>query len=184
MSRLTLPVGSDDHVLGPPDAPATLLEYGDYACSSCARAHAVQAELLRQAGGDLRFAFRHFPLTQLHPYARGAALAAEAAARQGRFWPMHAMLFEHQRDLATGDLLSYARALDLDVPRFAQDLQTETDLPKVQRDFRSGVRSGVNGTPTFFVNDERFDRQWDLDGLLGALRTAADVARRPVHPRP
>ncbi|HTB78933.1 MAG TPA: thioredoxin domain-containing protein [Polyangiaceae bacterium] len=177
MSRLAIPVGADDHVLGRVDAPVTLCEYGDYECPHCARAHAVTAELLRRRTNDMRFAFRHFPLRRLHPHAGSAAQAAEAAASQGQFWPMHSMLFEHQDALEPEDLLSYARALDLDVARFAQELQGGVHLPRIERDFRSGARSGVNGTPTFFVNDERLDGPWDLDVLQGEVTKGAKSQR-------
>ena len=173
MSRLTQPVGPSDHVLGPADAPATLLEYGDYECLPCGRAHQVVAEVLHRFGDRMRFVFRHFPLTQEHPHALMAAEAAEAAAAQGRFWPMHTMLFENQGALELDDLLSYAQTLGLDVPHFASDLRTGRQRPKVTDDFRSGVRSGVNGTPTFFINGVRFDLAWDPDTLSAALAEAA-----------
>jgi protein-disulfide isomerase len=177
MSRLTMPVGPDDHVLGRLDAPVTLCEYGDYECPHCARAHAVTTALLRHRANDVRFAFRHFPLTRIHLHAGSAAQAAEAAGSQGQFWPMHSMLFEHQDALEPEDLLSYARALDLDMARFVQELRSGEHMPRIQRDFRSGVRSGVNGTPTFFVNDERLDGSWDLDALLGEVTKIAASQR-------
>jgi len=176
MSRLTMPVGPDDHVLGRSDAPVTLCEYGDYECPHCGRAHAVTAELLRQRANDVRFAFRHFPLTRIHPHAGSAAQAAEAAGSQGQFWPMHSMLFEHQDALEPEDLLSYARALDLDIPRFVQELRAGVHMPRIQRDFRSGARSGVNGTPTLFINDERLDGPWDLDVLQSEVSKVTNGA--------
>jgi protein-disulfide isomerase len=172
-----MPVGPDDHVLGQPDAPVTLLEYGDYECPVCGRANVVVAEVLRRAGDDVRFAFRDFPLTRIHPHARDAAQASDAAGSQGQFWPMHWMLFEHQDALEPDDLLSYARALGLDMARFVQELRAGVHLPRIQRDFRSGVRSGVNGTPTFFINDERLDRPWNVDVLLDAVTKAAGSQR-------
>jgi protein-disulfide isomerase len=174
MSSLAVPVGPEDHVLGRPDAPVTLLEYGDYQCPACGRAHVVLGELLQRAGDVTRLVFRNFPLTQLHPRARDAAQAAEAAASQGRFWPMHSMLFENQHALGPEALLSYARALDLDLPRFVDELQRGAHLPRIQRDVRAGVRSGVNGTPTFFIDGERLDGAWDLDVLLDAVSVRND----------
>jgi protein-disulfide isomerase len=173
MSRLLQPVGRLDHVLGPSDASVTLVEYGDYECPHCARAHGVLAEVLRRVGDDLLFAYRHFPLSQIHPHATLAAQAAEAAGDQDHFWEMHHMLFEHQDALELDDLVSYARAIGLDVVPFAQELRDQVNLPKVRADFLSGVRSGVNGTPTFFINGERLNTAWD-DPI--ALATALEHA--------
>ena len=174
MSRLLQPVSRFDHVLGPADASVTLLEYGDYECPHCARAHGVLAEVLERVGDDVLFAYRHFPLSQIHPHATLAAQAAEAAGDQDRFWEMHHMLFEHQDALENDDLVSYAKAIGIDFVRFAQELRGQVNLPKVRADFLSGVRSGVNGTPTFFINGERFDTAWDDPTvLLAALAQAA-----------
>jgi protein-disulfide isomerase len=161
MSRLLQPVGRLDHVLGPGDAPVTLVEYGDYECPHCARAHRVLAEVLRRVGDEVLFAFRHFPLSQIHPHATLAAQAAEAAGEQDRFWEMHHMLFENQDALELEDLITYAKAVGVDAARFAEELHDQVHLPKVRADFLSGVRSGVNGTPTFFINEERFNTPWD-----------------------
>jgi protein-disulfide isomerase len=168
-------VGRLDHVLGPGDASVTLVEYGDYECPHCARAHRVLGEVLQRVGNDnILFAYRHFPLSQIHPHATLAAQAAEAAGDQERFWEMHDMLFEHQDALEMDDLVSYAKIIGLDVARFAQELRGQVNLPKVRADFLSGVRSGVNGTPTFFVNGERFNTPWDDPvALATALETAA-----------
>ena len=178
MNRLALPVGPRDHILGPPEAPVTLLEYGDYECPYSGSAHHVVAEVLRNLGKEIRFVFRHFPLSQIHPHALGAAQTAEAAGIEGRFWPMHTTLFENQDALDYDDLLTYAEGLGLDAVRVAEELGTGAHLPKATGDFRSGVRSGVNGTPTFFINGERFDGRWDLDTLTVALRQAAQP---PLH---
>jgi protein-disulfide isomerase len=178
MSRLTVPVGPADHILGDPDAPVTLLEYGDYECPFCGRAHLVVKEVERLMGPDLCFVFRHFPLAEVHPHALAAAEAADAAGAQGAFWPMHATLFEHQDALEPEDLLGYAEGLGLDLVRFRHDLATHARLAKVKADFMSGVRSGVNGTPTFFIDGERFDGSWELDTLTAALRAAARTKRR------
>ena len=128
-------------------------------------------------GRDMRFVFRHFPLAELHPHAVAAAEAAEAAGAQGRFWPMHDMLYENQDALELDDLVGYADALGLDTGRFTEDLASHVYLGRVQRDFQSGVRSGVKGTPTFFINDVRFEDSWDPDTLTIALRAAAIRAK-------
>jgi protein-disulfide isomerase len=173
MNRLVQPVDRRDAVLGPDDAPVTLLEYGDYECPFCGRAHGVLKEVLRRVGDEVRFAYRHFPLSQIHPHALMAAQAAEAAGAQERFWEMHDMLFKNQKALEPDDLLAYAEAVGLDVVRFAQELREEIYIPKIRINFSSGVRSGVNGTPTFFINSERFDMPWDPDTLTSAIEHAA-----------
>jgi protein-disulfide isomerase len=170
--RLTVPVTDRDHVIGPATAPVTLVEYGDYECPFCGAAHPVTKQLVRLLGDDLRFAFRHFPLTQIHPLAALAAEAAEAAGAQGRFWEMHDLLFENQPRLARQDLLGYARLLGLDVDRFALELERHVHRPRVREDFLSGVRSGVNGTPTFFVNGVRHNGGWDLESMLATIRAS------------
>jgi formate-nitrite transporter family protein len=180
--RLTPPVGERDHATGPVDAPITLVEYGDFECPYCGMAHPVVKSIRRELGDELRFVFRHFPLAEAHPHARRAAQAAEAAGSQGRFWEMHEMLFTNQQALDDVDLVRYARELDLDVERFAQELESGTYERRVRDDFRSGVRSGVNGTPTFFINGSRFDGSWmNRDAFLRALR---DAAQPPQPDRP
>jgi protein-disulfide isomerase len=168
--RLTTPIGPEDHTIGPLTARVTLVEYGDYQCPFCGKAHPVVKRLLRLLEQDLLFAFRHFPLSQIHPHALDAAIAAEAAGAQGRFWEMHDLLFTHQAGLAPRDLLILARNIDLDLERFAEDLTQRTYAPKVRRDFLTGVRSGVNGTPTFFINGVRHNGGWDLESLLDGIR--------------
>ncbi len=174
--RLTPPVGMGDHRAGTNDAPVTLVEYGDFECSSCGLAYPIVRSIQRELGTSLRFVFRHFPLTQAHPHAQHAAEAAEAGGAQGRFWEMHDLLYEHQQALEDDDLLQYGNALGLDVDRLRAELAAGTHSGRVRDDFRSGVRSGVNGTPTFFINGERFDEPWsDEGGFLSALRRAAHV---------
>lgn len=180
MSRLNPPLGPGDHMLGDPDAPVTLVEYGDYECPYCGRAHNALEEVLRRMGSEVLYAYRHFPLAEVHPHALAAAQAAEAAGAQGKFWPMHDMLFENQDALEYADLLRYADALELDVERFASDLANHTHLEKVKSDFHSGVRSGVNGTPTFFIDGVRFDGKWAPDTLIAGLRNAIRMKSR--HP--
>ena len=171
--RLTVPVSERDHLQGSPTASVTLLEYGDYQCPYCGAAHPNVKEVQRLMGDDLLFAFRNFPLTQVHRYAGIAAEAAEAAAAQGRFWEMHDELFEHQDHLSPPDLLGHAEALGLDVDRFAAELESHVHEPRVREDFMSGIRSGVNGTPTFFINNVRHNGGYDLPSLLEAVRSAA-----------
>jgi protein-disulfide isomerase len=173
MSELTPAVSAEDHILGPDDAPVTLVEYGDYQCSYCGQAHAIVQEVLRQREGTIRFVFRDFPLTQVHPFAEHAAEAAEAAAAQGSFWPMHDRLYEHQDALDDVSLTAHAAALGLDVTRFENDLTRHAYAEEVRADFMSGVRSGVNGTPTFFINGRRYDDSWDLESLLNAIDEAS-----------
>jgi protein-disulfide isomerase len=145
------------------------LEYGDYECPFCREAHGVLKLILRMLGDQIRFAYRHFPLAQIHPHAVRAAEAAEAAGHQGRFWEMHTLLFDHQDRLDAGDLLRYAAELELDVAGFASELAKRANASRVREDFMSGVRSGVNGTPTFFINGVRHNGGYDLRSLLDAL---------------
>jgi protein-disulfide isomerase len=169
---LTPPVSERDHVLGPASAAVTLVEYGDYECPFCGAAYPIVKEVLRISGPEVRFAFRNFPLSQVHPHAERAAEAAEAAGAPGKFWQMHDLLYEHQRALDDQHLLTYAARLGLDVRRFAQDLTDRAHAGRVREDFLSGVRSGVNGTPTFFINGVRHDGSYDLETLLAAVAAA------------
>ncbi len=168
---LTPPVSDRDHAAGAA-AAVTLVEYGDYECPSCGAAHPVVQEIRRRLGDQMRFVFRNFPLTQIHPHAERAAEAAEAAGAQDRFWEMHDRLYEHQDRLGDGDLVGHAEALGLDVGRFSQDLDGGVFAPRVREDFLGGVRSGVNGTPTFFVDGRRHDDSWDFETLLAAVEGA------------
>lgn len=178
MSRLHLPVSSRDHVRGPSDAPVTLVEYGDFQCPHCRHALPIVEELLKQFGDRVRFVFRHFPLTEIHEHAQHAAEAAEAAGREGKFWPMHATLFEHQPALDVTHLVTYAKALGIGPAKFAKALAEGTYVEHVQADFLGGVRSGVNGTPTFFLNGIRYDGSWELEPLSEAIASAGTASRR------
>ena len=175
---LTPPVGPDDHVIGETDPEVTLMEFGDYQCPFCARAQEVVRQVRRAMMGRLRFVYRHFPLTQVHPQAFLAAQAAEAAGAQGQFWQMHERLFANQDALDAPDLVVHAARLGLDTERFSADLLGARYADRVRRNVQSGVRSGVNGTPTFFVDGLRYDGSWDLDSLLMVLTAAA----RETHP--
>jgi protein-disulfide isomerase len=173
MSHLRVPVGPEDHVEGNPNAQLTLVEYGDFECPYCGSAYSVLKELQRRMGDVMRFVFRHFPLAEMHPHALAAAEAAEAAGVQGKFWPMHDMLYEHQSALGLTHLRGYAKSLQLDVARFSKDLETHSFRTRVEEEFRGGVRSGVNGTPTLFVNDARYDGPFELEAILAVLQLAA-----------
>jgi protein-disulfide isomerase len=169
-ATLTVPVGGDDHVQGPADAPVTLVEYGDFECPHCGEAHEIVKEAQARFGDRMRFVYRHFPLTQIHHHAQAAAEASEAAAAQGKFWEMHDTLFENQEDLSEPALQNYAAEIGLDEEQFAADLENETYREKVEADFLSGAESGVNGTPTFFINGVRFDGNWRSEDFFEALQ--------------
>ncbi len=179
--QLILPVGPRDHIRGPRDADVTLVEYGDYECPFCGQAHGVIMELLDQIGDRFRFVFRNFPLTTMHPHAELAAEAAEAAGAQRRFWEMHDTLHENQDALEPEDLLQYAADLDLDVDQFASDLSSHAFERRVREDFMSGVRSGVSGTPTFFINGVRHDGPWDFDTLASEILAAEQPRLRRMR---
>ena len=174
IARLAVPVRESDHVQGSATASVTLVEYGDYECPYCRAAVAIVDELRRVLPDNLRFVFRHFPLENLHPHAGRAAEAAEAAASQGKFFEMHAALFEHQTALEDNDLLRYAAELDLDTARFEAELKASTHADRVREDFRGGIRSGVRGTPTVFVDEVRYD------GVIGVRQIVATI--KESHP--
>lgn len=178
MSVLTVPVNEHDHIRGSASAPVVLLEYGDFECPACGMAYPIVKALEAKLGAMLAVAFRHFPLSTVHPHAQRAAEAAEAAGAQRKFWAMHDCLFEHQDALEDTDLVDYAAQLGLDVPRFASDLGSHRYAPKVRADFTSGLRSGVNGTPTFFVNGVRHDGPYDAVSLLLSIQAAAAARKR------
>ena len=176
---LTVPVTEDwDHIQGPADAAVTLVEYGDYECSYCGAAYPIIKEVQARMGERLRFAFRNFPITTAHPHAEQAAEAAEAAATQGKFWPMHDLLYENQRHLGDQDLRAYAEKLGLDLAPFDRELAEHVHAARVHEDFMSGVQSGVNGTPTFYVNGARHDDSYEIETLLAALERAAASKQR------
>jgi len=160
-----------DHIRGPLDAPVTVVEYGDFECPYCGQAEPVVRELLRDFG-DVRYVWRHLPLSDVHPNAQLAAESAEAAANQGAFWEMHDLLFEHQDALSADDLMSYADQLGLDVDRFSEQLREHTGAPEIAEDVDSADLSGVSGTPTFFINGQRHYGAYDIQSLTKAVRTA------------
>jgi protein-disulfide isomerase len=176
MSRLNPPPGPRDHALGPADAPVTLVEYGDFECPYCGMAHPIVTSVLERMGDTIRFIFRHFPLTQAHPHAEHAAEMAEAAAENGKFWEMHHLLYENQDALEDEDLIGYAAELGIDPEWATRALTGHAFAARVREDFMSGVRSGVNGTPTFFINGVRHDGAWDEEALYDALQSAVSVS--------
>ncbi len=165
---LNTPLSDHDHVIGPADAPISIVEYSDYECPHCARAAGVVSDLVAQFGDRVRIAFRHFPLVKLHPHARLAAEAAEAAGAQGKFHELHRLLFEHQLALEPEHLLEYAGQLGLDLDRFREDLNAHRFAPRVQENMASALRSGVTGTPAFFINNER-QTGYEREALVQAI---------------
>ena len=172
---LVLPVGDRDHAQGSANAPVTLVEYGDFECPYCGQAYPIVKAVQKALGKRLRFVFRNFPLSEMHPNASNAAETTEAASQQGKYWEMHDTLFEHQDALQLPDLVAHAAALGLDSKRIAAELKSHTHAPRVREDFMSGVRSGVNGTPTFFINGERHDGPWDYQDLVAAIEAAIEA---------
>jgi protein-disulfide isomerase len=166
---LALPVGTRDHIQGLLTDPIVLVEYGDYQCPYCAEAAEIVRKLQNRLGDHLCYVFRHFPLTELHPDAVRAAEAAEAAAVQHKFWEMHYQLFQHQSALRDTNLWHYARNSGLNVDKFESDLNKEQHLRHIQEDMRTGEESGVDSTPTFFINGVRQSGNWDVDTLLNAM---------------
>jgi protein-disulfide isomerase len=167
---LSIPVGKEDHAEGPEDAPVTLVEYGDYQCPGCGAAYPMVKTIQKHLGAKLRFVFRNMPLNEIHPYAELAAEAAEAAGAQGKFWEMHDALYEHQDQLGPDLATTLAKRLHLDMAGFDKDLASRRFRERVKRDFMGGVRSGVNGTPTFFVDGLRYDGTLDERSLEAVLR--------------
>ena len=169
MATLRIPVGPDDNVQGPEDASITLVEYGDYQCPHCGHAYPIVKAVQRHYGNRLRFIFRDFPLREMHPWAEAAAESAAFAATAGRFWPMHDLLFENQQRLGNPLLAELGHQLGLDVPGLQQALKEGRFRDRVQQEFAGGVRSGVNGTPTFFINGRRHDGAFELESLIEAI---------------
>jgi Na+/H+ antiporter NhaA len=177
ITDLIVPVDPDrDHIRGPAeDALVTLVEYGDFECPYCGQAEPAVRELIKEYG-ELRFVFRHLPLTDVHPHAQLAAEASEAAARQGKFWEMHDTLMDHQGALSARDLIGYARSLDLDVDQFGRDLRTHVGAARVAEDVESADLATVSGTPTFFINGKRHYGAFDLATLKDAVKAAKALA--------
>ena len=175
-TRLAVPVSERDHSQGPETAPITLVQYGDYECPYTRQSTWVVQDIQKQLGDQLRFVFRNFPLIEIHPHALHAALAVEAAAAQGKFWQMHDYTFHHQHTLEDADLASFAEALGLDLQQYARDIEHQRFLPNIEEDVESGESSGVQGTPTFFINGVMYRGSWEHDALLAALQAASQEA--------
>lgn len=171
-ARLTPAMGERDHTLGPEGATVTLMEYGDYECPYCGRAYPIVERIREHFGEDLRLGFRHFPMTDMHPHARIAAEAAEAAWAQGSFWEMHEKLFEDQENLEGDDLRGRATELNLDLHRFERELTEHIHLRRVEENMESGLASEVPGTPAFFINGVLHGDSYDFDTLRAAIEDA------------
>lgn len=166
---LKIPVTKEDHIQGDENAPVTLVEYGDYECPYCGEAYSIVKRIQKHFGKRLKFVFRNFPLVESHPYAGVAAIAAEFAAVHHKFWEMHDLLYENQDALDVPDLLNYAESLHLPADELQTAIQNETFANKIQNDFMGGVKSGVNGTPSFFINGKRHDGSFAYEDLLAAI---------------
>lgn len=172
------PISGRDHIQGNMLAIIELVEYGDYQCPHCGRAYPLIKAIQETFGHDLKFVFRNFPLSEIHPQAHIAALSTEAAGLQGKFWEMHDVIFENQGRLTASDLSGYARWIGLDMEQFKIDLVKDELEEKVEADFESGLRSGVNGTPTFFINGEKYIQSWAGDSLEIFIRNKINLPVR------
>jgi protein-disulfide isomerase len=185
MPELRFPINEQDHVIGPADASVTLVEYGDYQCPHCQAAWPEVKLVLRHFGRDLCYAYRHFPISTVHPMAKPAAETAEFAGAHGLFWEMHSAIYANGHQLSGPTLLALAARLGLDAAELRNALELGIYAPKVEADFFGGIRSGVNGTPCFFVNGQRHDGGYDATSLTAAIERAANdvpsnVVRIPV----
>ena len=171
--QLVVPVSERDHSQGPATAAVTLVQYGDYECPYTRQSTTIVRAIQQQLGDQLRFVFRNFPLTEIHPHALHAAFAAEVAAAQGKFWQMHDYIFNHQHTLEDSDLEQFAGAVGLDMQQFARDMAERPYVSRIEEDLQSGIRSGVRGTPTFFINGILYPGSWEQEALLAALRAAS-----------
>ena len=175
------PTSPKDNMQGNPAAAIELVEYGDYQCPYCGRAYPIVKAIQQQLGDNLKFVFRNFPLTKIHPMAKIASIATEAAGLQGKFWEMHDIIFENQRRLYKRALLEYAQTIDLQLEKFESDLDDAGLIEKVEADFESGLRSGVNATPTFFVNGEKFTGNWSDDEFVIFIEIQLEKAGKLNH---
>ena len=173
--ELSIPVSATDHSIGPSDALVTVVEYGDFECPNCKQAYPAVKLLLRRFKDRVRFAYRHFPLEEVHPHALQAAEASESAAGQEKFWPMHDLLFENQQRLKPHHLHSYAERLELDLARYTVEMDERLCLPRVREHIQSGRESGVRATPTFFVNRNIQDVSFGLGSLFDAVELVLRV---------
>jgi protein-disulfide isomerase len=175
MAKLKTPVTDKDHILGDLHAPVVLVEYGDFQCPHCAAAFPIIKQLEKKYKKELAVVFRHFPLAEIHPFAQAAAMASEAAAHQGKFWPMHDLIYENQDELGLEMLLQLAESLKLDMKIFQRDFKDAKVLDKIEASFESGILSGVNGTPSFYINGTKYNGSYDYESLSSAVQTAVAV---------
>lgn len=183
--RLKTGVTERDHLSGPPDAPVTLLEYGNFECIHCGRAYPIIKEVQKLMGDNLRFAFRHFPTVRTHPHSLRAAEAAEAAGAQGKFWEMHDQLFIHQQALDDRDLSRYAKRIGLDFDRFAHDMSENTFLKQIEDDYNQSLfDEHVTGTPTFYISEVLYTGATDAESLVDAIVQADSEERIRLPERP
>jgi protein-disulfide isomerase len=173
MSKLKPSVTALDHVRGDLHAPVILVEYGDFQCPHCGAAYPIVKKIEKDYRDKIAFVFRHFPLAEIHPFAQAAAIASEAAASQGKFWQMHALIFENQHLLGLEMLIQLAESLQLDMKKFSHDFKDPDMFKKVEDDFESGILSGVNGTPSFYINGAKYNDSYDYDSLTAAISQAA-----------
>jgi protein-disulfide isomerase len=169
MSKLKPPVSVSDHIQGELQAPVLLVEYGDFQCPHCAAAHSILKRIQQKYKEQVALIFRHFPLSEIHEYAKIAAISAEAAANQGKFWEMHDMIFENQSKLSTLYLLRMADSMGLDMKTFQKDSLDQKLADKVDADFESGIMSGVNGTPSFYINGEKYNGAYDFESMSSTI---------------
>ena len=181
MANLKVPVSNEDHAQGPANAPVTLVEYGDYQCPHCGRAYPIVKRIQKHFGERLRFIFRNFPLNEMHPDAESAAETAEFAGANGKFWEMHDLIFENQQRLGSDLYLELAGELGLSVESLQSALENGQYQERVAADFKGGVRSGVNGTPTFYINGERHDAPFDYEDLTQAIEAASSAAKHAAR---
>jgi len=163
-------VSDKDHIQGNMHAAIELVEYGDYQCPHCGRAYPIVKKLQKELGDKLKFVFRNFPLAEIHPEAVRAAVASEAAALQGKYWEMHDIIFENQETLSEEAFIQFAEELGMDSKQFRKDMAKKELLEKTEADFESGIRSGVNATPTFFINGEKYTIGWEGDRILQFIK--------------
>jgi protein-disulfide isomerase len=170
-AKLKNAINENDHILGTQTAPIELVEYGDYQCPSCGDSYLVVNKLLREMTKRIVFVFRNFPLTDMHPDAFDAALAAEAAALQNKYWKMYDLLYRNRAQLSPYRLNEYAKEIGLDMGRFNRDVQSPALSSKIDRDIESGLKSGVNGTPTFYINGEKYEGDWENDEMIDYIKS-------------
>ncbi|MGK5594995.1 MAG: DsbA family protein [Parachlamydiaceae bacterium] len=169
MAILKVPIGQEDHMQGSQQSLVNLVEYGDYECPFCGLTYLVVKQLQKHYQDKLRFVFRHFPLTEIHPLAEIAAESAEFAASKGKFWEMHDLIYEHQKQLTAPFLLELAESLELSPLDLELAIKAQAFQPKIKSDFLGGVRSGVNGTPTFYINENRYDGSYETKDFIRAI---------------